>query len=265
MTNDRKPKLILASFPRSGNTFLRNILLDVFDVYSWNNIIVYNEALKGQEKLAEKKKNQAIGAAAEKKLKKLNAQLAYPVIKTHELPRNILPLCSRDVKIIYLVRDGRDALVSMAHHRKDIIKPGSDFISNLKEALWAPMGSYFGGWGKNVSAWTKIADLVIHFEKLVENPEKEILRIQKLLDLPDAKLENIPTFSSQREGGSHFGGTKRKRLSEKEKDKFNQQFFRSGKSGGWKEEMPADMQEKFWKKYGEVMKKNGYSKEGNLV
>jgi len=238
--------------------------LDVFDIYSWNNIVVYNDALKGYEKLSEKKEHNTISVSGEKKLMKLEEQLAYPVVKTHELPRSILPLCNSDTKIIYLMRDGRDALVSMAHHRKDIIKPGSDFIANLKEALWAPMGSYFGGWGKNVTQWTKIADLVIHFEKLVADPHKEILRIQKLLDLPDPKLENIPTFSSQREGGSHFGGAKRKHLSKEERDEFNQRFFRSGKAGGWKEEMPEGIQEKFWKKYGGIMQKYGYTKHGDI-
>jgi hypothetical protein len=65
-------------------------------------------------------------------------------------------------------------------------------------------------------------------------------------------------------GGSHFGGKKRQRLSKEEQDKFNQRFFRSGKSGGWKEEMPEEIQEKFWEKYGNIMEKNGYSKDGRV-
>ncbi|RLD78800.1 MAG: hypothetical protein DRJ15_10775, partial [Bacteroidetes bacterium] len=167
-------------------------------------------------------------------------------------------------KIIYLVRDGRDALVSMAHHRKDIIEPGSDYIDNLKEALWAPMGSYFGGWGTNVREWTEIADLVIHFDELVNDTEKVIERLREVLDLPEPDMQKIPTFDSQRKGGSHFGGKKRKKLSQEEQDAFNQQFFRSGKSGGWKEEMPEDIQEKFWDKYSDIMIKMGYSRDGSI-
>ncbi len=215
-------------------------------------------------KLQKMKKIRTITAAGERKLNTLTEQFAFPAIKTHEVPKNILPLCSPDARIIYLVRDGRDALVSMAHHRKDIIEPGTDYLKNLKEALWAPMGSYFGGWGANVEQWTEIADLVIYFEDLVANPEKEIKRMQRLLDLPEPKMDRIPTFDSQRSGGSHFGGKKRKRLSKEEQDAFNQRFFRSGESGGWKQDMPEKVQEKFWKKYGDVMLKIGYKKEGDL-
>lgn len=264
MADTEKPRIVLASFPRSGNTFLRNILLDVFEMYSWNNIVVYNKALKDQKKLKRTRKFGSINTPGERKLNKLNRQLAFPIVKTHEMPRNILPLCNPETKIIYLVRDGRDALVSMAHHRKDIIEPGSNFIDNLKEALWAPMGSYFGGWGANVEEWTKIADLVIYFDELVNDPAREILRIQKVLDLPEPNMDKIPTFDSQRKGGSHFGGVKRKRLSQEEQDAFNQQFFRSGKSGGWKAEMPEDIQKKFWDKYGDIMTGNGYARDGSI-
>ena len=264
MSDEEKPRIVLASFPRSGNTFLRNILLDVFDMYSWNNIFVYDKGLKEYKQLSRMKKIRTITSPGKRKLQKLTEQLSFPVVKTHELPKNILPLCSPDTRIIYLVRDGRDALVSMAHHRKDIIEPGTEFRDNLEEAMWAPMGSYFGGWGSNVEEWTKIADLVIHFEALVNNPEREIRRLQKALDLPEPKLDRIPTFDSQRKGGSHFGGKKRKRLSQKEQDEFNARFFRSGKSGGWKEDMPEDLQQKFWDKYGSIMEKMGYSSDGSF-
>ncbi len=264
MANTEKPRVVLASFPRSGNTFLRNILLDVFGMYSWNNIVVYNKALQEHKKLSRAKKFRTITSPGERKLKKLNEQLSFPVVKTHELSKNILPLCNPETKTIYLVRDGRDALISMAHHRKDIIEPGSKFIDNLQEALWAPMGSYFGGWGANVEDWTGIADLVIYFDELVNNPEKVILQLQKALGLPEPNMDKMPTFESQRDGGSHFGGKKRKRLSQEEQDAFNQRFFRSGKSGGWKEEMPEDIQNKFWDKYSATMLKMGYQKDGSI-
>ena len=256
----QKPNIILASFPRSGNTFLRNILIDVFDIYSWNNIEVYNKAQKNLKNYERLKKLRALPPGKEKKVQQLKNQLSFRIIKTHEIPSRILPLCEDKPKIIYLVRDGRDALVSMAHHRKDIIEPGTDFTKNLKESIWAPMGTYFGGWGKNVSSWIKIAHLVIHFEKLISDPEEEIARIKEFLDLAEPKLEKIPTFDTQRSGGSHFGGKKRDKLSKAEQDAFNSKFFRSGKTGSWKDEMPDGLHNKFWKKYGDVMFSMGYLK-----
>jgi hypothetical protein len=259
-----KPKIIIASFPRSGNTFIRNILLDVFGVYTFNNIKVYEQGMREIKKLEKMKRFHALSVSGELKLNKLKDQYSYHAIKTHEVPKNILPLCHPEVQKIYIVRDGRDALVSMAHHRKDIVEPGSDFIKNLKEALWAPLGSFFGGWGDNVEQWTKIADIVIFFEDLVTNPEKEIVRLQKLLDLPEPKMDMIPTFESQRSGNSLFGGRIRKKLSKEEQDAFNAKFYRSGKLGEWEKDMPKDLQLKFWEKYGDVMLKNGYKQDGGL-
>jgi len=217
------------------------------------------------KRLERKKKIRALSIKGKKKLAKLEEKFGYRVIKSHEVPKKILPACHPEAITIYIVRDGRDALVSMAHHRKDIVKPGSDYLKNLKEALWAPMGSYFGGWGSNVEQWAKIADIVIHFEDLVNDPVKEIKRIQELIDLPEPRIDKIPTFESQRAGKSLYGGRIRPKLSREEQDAFNAKFYRSGKHGGWKNDMPEDIQEKFWDKYGEVMLKMGYSKEGGLT
>ncbi len=142
-----------------------------------------------------------------------------------------MPVCHPDAKVIYIIRDGRDALVSMAHHRKDIVEPGTDFLKNLKEALWAPMGSFFGGWGTNVDQWTKIADRVILFEKLVNEPEIEINALQRLLDLPVPDMDSIPTFESQRSGESLYGGRIRPRLSREEQDAFNAKVLPERQTG----------------------------------
>jgi hypothetical protein len=259
-----KPYIVLASYPRSGNTFLRNILHDVFGVFSWNNTKMYGRRMDEYRELDKLQKTDAIDADDLKRHNTLEQQLKQYVLKTHEMPSSILPDCDENAKLIYLVRDGRDALVSMAHHRKDIVEPGTDFLANLEESIMAPLGSYFGGWGNNVTEWTKIAHLVIYFENLIREPEKEIHRLKAVLDLPDPKLDNIPTFDSQRSGESHFGRKKRQSMTEKEKAAFSEKFFRSGKIGGWKEDMPKELHRKFWKKYGDVMLTMGYQKDGSL-
>lgn len=260
----KKPELLLASFPRSGNTYLRNILYEVYGIYSWNNLRKYYNNAKQYDRLSRKI---AEGKSNEKKLAKL-AELEqfrkFHNMKTHELPAEILPYCVDDVKIVYMIRDGRDACVSAAHHRCDLIAPGSDFIENLKQAINASMGSYFGGWSKNVEEWLKIAHRVIFFEELVDDPIKVTEQLRGLIDMPEPDTAKVPTFESQREGKAHFGGGARPQLSEEEKDEFNKKFFRKGKVGGWKEEMPEDLQELFWEKHGATMEKVGYMKDGSI-
>jgi hypothetical protein len=260
----KKPEILLASFPRSGNTYLRNILFEVYGIYSWNNL---RKFYSNAEHIARISKKVDSGRSNEKKLAKLEELKFYgsfPVLKTHELPHEILPYCTPDVKIVYMIRDGRDACVSAAHHRSDLISPGSDYNDNLKQAIEASLGSYFGGWSKNVEDYLKIAHAVIYFEELVKNPIETVETLRGVLDLPEPKIDKLPTFESQRDGMAHFGGAARPQLSDEERDDFNKKFFRKGAVGGWKEEMPEDMQELFWEKHGVTMEKVGYSKDGSF-
>lgn len=255
-----KPNIILASFPRSGNTFLRNVLYEVYGIYSWNSIDVYNKNTIRLADLTEQKKtNEKLNEQKENRLQELTLKLKFQVVKSHELPSKTLSRCAKNPLIIYLVRDGRDALVSMAHHRKDIVKPGTDFLENLNEAINAPLGTYFGGWSRNVAEWTKIADIVIKFEDFIVDPLKYTESLRSFISLPAPDINKIPTFESQKTGNAHFGGKQRQKFSEEERIIFSKKFFRKGKVGGWKEEMPENVHQFFWKKHGHIMQKMGYS------
>lgn len=260
----KKPDVLLASFPRSGNTYLRNILYDVYGIYSWNNLRKYYNNF---DHIDELKKKISRGKSNDKKLNRLAEmeQLASSrVMKTHERPGNILPECSPGVKIIYLIRDGRDACISSAHHRSDIVSPGSDFLGNLRDAILASMGTHFGGWSKNVEEWMEVAHKVIFFEDLVHDPIGTVEQLRDVLPLPEPDVSRLPTFESQREGSSHFGGGARPQLSDEERENFNKKFFRSGKIGGWKDEMPVDIQELYWEKHGSISESIGYMKDGTI-
>ena len=124
------------------------------------------------------------------------------------------------------------------------------------------MGSYFGGWSKNVEAWLKIAHKVIYFEDLVKDPVSVTEQLRGVIEMPEADVSKLPTFESQRDGQAHFGGAARPQLSEEEKEDFNKKFFRKGQVGGWKEEMPEDMHELYWEKHGATSEKLGYLKDG---
>ncbi|MBK7344747.1 MAG: sulfotransferase domain-containing protein [Saprospiraceae bacterium] len=168
----------LASFPRSGNTFARNVL---YQVYGLESTEVNEESLKFTSTYEE-----------------------YAVVKTHLRPGQI-PLDQSNCPVICLVRDGRDSLVSIAHHRTNIVAPGSDFLQNLEEATHAEKGSYFGGWGVNVYEWIQKAQVVIRFEDLILDPVGQLERLRTFIDLPKPDRNNLPTFSSQKFGTPKYG------------------------------------------------------------
>ncbi|HRZ42279.1 MAG TPA: glycosyltransferase [Bacteroidales bacterium] len=222
----------LASFPRSGNTFVRNILFEVFGLES--STFDMHEGLLLEP-----------------------GYLDFPVVKTHMLPGELIP-DDPGIKAVYLVRDGRDALVSMAHHRSDIIAPGSPFRENLQAAIMAEKGSFFGGWSQNVKQWIGRADLIIRYEELIVNPAACIERIRLLAGWPEGDYSRIPTFAGLKFGLPRYGSGRDRSLSGEERKALAARNFRKGVAGAWQEEMPDDLMHLFWSMHGETMLKLGY-------
>lgn len=225
----------LASFPRSGNTFFRNVLYEVYGIKS--STYHQDPARPADADFAD-----------------------FPVVKTHLLPGR-LPAELRDRPAVYLIRDGRDALVSIAHHRKDIVAPGTDFYNNLLEAILAQNGSFFGGWSENVRQWTARAAVVIRFEDLIADPIREVEKLRKIMDLPPPDVTKLPTFQSLREGRTAYGGGKG--------DDFNpdqlKKHFRSGKTGGWRQEVSPELIRLLLRLHGKTLQKAGYVAKTDLL
>ncbi|MEZ4722451.1 MAG: glycosyltransferase [Flavobacteriales bacterium] len=218
----------MASYPRSGNTFLRNILVEVYGIESAE---FWSEGALTPEQCD-----------------------AFQVVKTHHLP-NELPESLRRRRVVLLLRDGRDSVVSMAHHRKDIVAPGSDFIQNLDEVIEAADGSHFGGWSLHTEKWLPQADLVIRFEDLIKDPITQVERLRGLIEMPRADHEKLPGFESLKSGQAKYGP--------KEAGKSHL-FFRRGKVNAWQDEMNSDQKLRFWHLHGEVMEIVGYKLDGSL-
>ena len=226
----------LASFPRSGNTFFRNILYEVYGMESGTFHLDPDYHLdKNYE--------------------------AYPFVKTHLLPSQLQP-ADLSVPAVYILRDGRDTMVSMAHHRKDIVAPGSDFYENLKAAIIAEKGSFFGGWSNNVLQWIKRADIVIRYEDLLVDPIQEAERLRKIIDLPAPDKAKLPEFEKLKFGIPQYGSGKDRGYTQEKMKDLAQKNFRKGKAGSWKEEMPEELFDLFWSYHGDAMEAVGYAYDG---
>lgn len=221
-------KVWLASFPRSGNTFFRNILFHVYGIESIENETKY-----------------------------IDPTQVNTFIKTHDLPFLLKTYSPQDT-VIYLVRDGRDSICSVANHRKNLIDVHSDLDKNYEEATKAENGAFFGGWDLNCKFWLKENPILIRFEDLIADPIREFSKIEAAVDLPKPNWENLPTFEKQKNAESRFGNFLKKDPTKSE----SQKFFRQGKVGGWKEELPKELQKLFWSKSRSTMEALGYSIDG---
>lgn len=187
----------------------------------------------------------------------------YPFVKTHLLPHQLIPK-DPSIPAVYLIRDGRDALCSEAHHTIDFVHPQSNFLENLRTAIIAEKGSFFGGWSKNVLEWIERAAIIIRFEDLINHPMKCVKRIGRLVELPEPRLNKLPTFDSLKHGVPKYGAGKDLPFTEAEKRRTARNWFRRGKIGAWKDEMPEKLLDLFWSLHGEVMEMMGYTYDGGI-
>ena len=225
----------LSSFPRSGNTFFRNVLFSVFGIESSS----YYEGKGEPENYTD-----------------------YQFVKCHLLPGQLIP-SDQNIPAVYIIRDGRDALVSMAHQRKDLYEPDTDLYENIKEAIIAADGSYFGGWSNNVDEWIKRATIIVKFEDLIISPLEHIQRLNSITSLPEPDPEKLPSFNDLKFGEPKYGRGKRIAKNEDEEKEIIRKSFRKGKVNGWKDEMNEDIHDLFWSYHRDTMERTGYTYDGS--
>lgn len=149
----------LASYPRSGNTFLRTILWHCFGMVSAS---VYPNDLGGNRELEHYVGHIEHAGAGRVEF----PSGAVPLIKTHDYPRDGNPA-------IYVVRDGIAASVSLFRFYGERM-PMRDVIGGKHR---------FGTWSAHLNAW-----------KPWERTDTLLLRYEQLRDNLPAALESIGAF-----------------------------------------------------------------------
>jgi len=170
--------------------------------------------------------------------------------KAHMLPR---PEFKR---VIYLLRDGRDAMVS--YHRYLEAKSGStiDFLHMVRTGE----GMFPCKWHEHVSQWRanpfKADMITVRYEDLKADTVKELERIFAFAGISRtrAQLETAArrsSFSSMQEREKKTGTGN----PDWPKDRL---FVRRGKVGSYVDEMPADVQKAFLSEAEPMMRELGY-------
>ncbi len=230
----------LASYPRSGNTFLR-ILLN--RLYGFTTTTGYDD----NDPVAQQLGPEIVGYKPRTQtLQELVDSPEITFVKTHRQPHRVE---YGDQPAIYIVRDGRDAIVSFAHLRAHSLleqgKPAD--IQQLMQELVLEETLGTGNWGLNVLHWLKRSSpkALIRFEKLIREPELEVARVLSELNVKPQKQVNAapPIFSELKE--------------------VDGEFFRRGKVGSYRDEMPQEIQASFWEQphHAEAMTLLGYAKD----
>jgi len=201
----------LASYPRSGNTFMRVLLKACFGLNSYSqyndtsDIGVDSEFAKtvGHQKYEGNWKEFYAEA------KKSNERI---LIKTHDKPIDA-------GKTIYLVRDPRSVVVSFHNYLQ------SFSTLELKRVHTIMGATAFGAWGQHIMEWRpdkRYDTLIVHFEELVQNPLHIAQKVGDFLGI-EMHGNSIPSFADLQKLNPAFfrSGSNKQNVSELNSNELN--------------------------------------------
>lgn len=160
----------IASYPRSGNTFLRTILWQCFGLPSAS---AYKNDLGGNKLLEEYIGHIEYGPDMQKRLQEHNC----PLVKTHEYDKDNYPA-------IYVIRDGRAACVSLWKFYSRSL-PLKDIIDGRHP---------FGTWSNHIQSWdpwNRPNTLLLEYEDMRSDLPTVLNSISEYLKR-DVIRDNVP-------------------------------------------------------------------------
>jgi hypothetical protein len=205
----------LASYPRSGNTFLRIVLNSRYGVPTYVVYDVDGVARRIGPELMDARHRPT-------DLREMDESRDLYFVKTHRRRTD-------ERRAICLVRDGRDAVVSWARLRAE--ERNSTFEEQLPGIIAPAERTGTGDWGGNVLSWLALPPSrrsLVRYEDLIADPAGTVRRALAHLavDLPPTECTTVPTFG--------------------ELQRLDGTFFRRGAVGSHRDELPADLHELFW-------------------
>ena len=268
--------LWLASYPKSGNTwvrvFLENLFRNATTPASINdlNVVSFGDAqVDLYQSLAGKPLDQLSDEELHGLRRDVQAHLGgrseTSIVKTHNRIADYLgkPIIYLEYTMgaVYIVRNVFDVVVSMADHYNFTIDEAVEGISSdtmHTRTTPAAVIQHLGMWSGHYRSWTAIpgfAPLVLRYEDLRSRPFKEFTRVVKFLKLPSSpdRVKRAIRFSSFEEMARQekTGGFK-------ERVRADQTFFRQGKVGGWRRHLSDDHVRRLVDAHGEVLRELKY-------
>lgn len=274
----------LASYPKSGNTWMRALLssyifekhhkkdTDVFSKIKSIRSFPVKQAFNGivDEEMLKKNKFEVFKHFI-KAQEKINKDPKLHIIKTHNfcgaVNGNFFTNKENTIGSIYMVRDPRSVAVSWAHHANISYEESVNLM--LDDKRIATHDEYYPearlSWKTNLLSWLNLPSpkLLIKYEDLLKettnvlkttikfiNPfigNKIKIDEEKILKVvEECKFENLKNLENE------------KGFIEKLSSENN--FFRKGQSSEWEEALPTELVKKLEQNFSKEMIKLGYLK-----
>lgn len=271
----------LASYPKSGNTWTRAFLLHLFEdpdaPFSLDDLARMSPLDASRlwfEKAAERRnetfsdddvprlRGPAQGVMADR-------AAGNTFVKTHSAIMVWKGHPTIDFSVtagaVYMVRNPLDIVASYAAHSGNTI---DQIIAAMTTPNYVTPGppaqvpQLLGNWSQNVSSWTAVPNPALHvmkYEDMVNAPTEAFSDLARFLGLNPpadriARALQFSSFETLRELEEKAGFAERAR--------HQQRFFRSGKSGGWRDELSGDQVARIVSVHREQMSRFDYVPQG---
>ena len=275
----------LASYPKSGNTWLRSIVSSLlysksgnFDFELLKNIRQFPEKQFFKDIINDFSNFNEIKRNWITAQEKINLSQNVRIFKTHQgkytLGEHNFTNDKNTLAVIYIVRDPRNLVKSISHHfdftldkackfllSPEVIGDGKDF-----EEQQDGMYNLLGKWNDHYRSWTRDKNnlLIIKYEDLIVNPGIELIKIIEF-------LKNYLNFKTNEEKNHKIlETTSFRKLSKMEdqglfkenvlnkKDKKKVKFFYLGSKNTWQDNLDKDIVNKLEKSFFTEMKELSY-------
>ncbi len=274
----RKGIVWLASYPRSGNTWLRffiHSLLEVMQGVADEDIKITGIGKYSQweaepanflpfveNPMARESFPQVAAARPRVQQAMLDRERSSFFVKTHLVLANVNGTPTINTRVtkaaVYLVRDPRDVACSLAAHLGWTLDTTIEIMAAADYVPANGAREVVSSWSRNVESWTTPARpevLVARYEDLLSNPMGKFRSIASHVSInpADAQLERairLSSFGRLKQQQSEFGITGPAGSTDN--------FFRRGIVGGWRDQLSPAQAEKIVTDHREQMARFGY-------
>ena len=268
----------LASYPKSGNTWMRSFLHNLFrntpepvDINEITDFCIGDSSAQWYKRRAG---GRLLAELTMEELAQLRPQVhrdfttVFPdsvFVKTHNFFGNWAgtPLHTMEVTAggIYVLRNPLDVVISVSHHFDETIDEAIKHLANdayKTGNMETHVEEIHRSWSTHVKSWTEHPNpqlLVLRYEDLLHKPRKHFKRVVDFLGLPasPSRLERAIQNSSFKT----LSGIEQKK-GFRERPEAAKAFFREGRSEQWREILTPEQIRQVICDHHEQMERFGY-------